>query len=96
VTLTGLSELEAFKRKHPESRKALDSWRKVIEASSFNTFTELKAAFPSADYVKGFIVFDIRGNKYRLVAVVVFREGRCIIDQIMTHDDYMKWSGRIR
>ena len=96
MILTGLSEVRAFQRKHPDSRKALEAWKRVIETSSFKSFTELKAVFSSADYVKGYIVFDIRGNHFRLAAVVVFREDRCIVERVMTHDDYLKWSRSIQ
>jgi len=94
VILSGRQELDAFRKKHPDSRKALDQWQMAIEKGVFKDFVELKAAFPSVDYVKGspFTVFDIRGNNYRLAVVIVYRENRCIIERVMTHDDYVRWS----
>jgi mRNA interferase HigB len=97
VILTGKSELEAFKKKHPDARKALALWQEVIEKSDFKDFIELKATFPSVDYVKGspYTVFDIRGNNYRLAVVIVYRENRCIVEKVMTHDEYLRWSRKL-
>ena len=97
MILTGQQELDAFKRKHPDSRKALDPWRAAIEKGGFKDFVELKAAFPAVDYVKGspFTVFDIRGNNYRLAVVIVYRANRCIVEQVMTHDEYLRWSRKL-
>ena len=93
MILTGKSELEAFKKKHPDSRKALIWWQEVVETNDFKDFIELKATFPSVDYVKGsrYTVFDIRGNNYRLAVVIVYRENRCIVEKVMTHEDYLRW-----
>ena len=93
MILTGKSELEAFKKKHPDSRKALIWWQEVVETSDFKDFIELKATFPAVDYVKGsrYTVFDIRGNNYRLAVVIVYRVNRCIVEKVMTHDDYLRW-----
>jgi len=94
VILSGAQELDAFRKKHPGSRKALGQWQVAIEQGVFKDFIELKAAFPSVDYVKGspFTVFDIRGNHYRLAVLIVYRENRCIVERVMTHDEYIRWS----
>ncbi len=93
VILTGKSELAAFKKKHPEARKALAQWEEIIEKSDFKDFIELKAVFPSVDYVKGtpYTIFDIRGNKYRVAVLIVYRENRCLVEKVMTHEDYLRW-----
>ena len=93
VILTGQQELDAFKKKHPDSRKALDQWRVVIERGHFKDFIELKAVFPSVDYVRNspFTIFDIRGNNYRLAVIVRYRENRCIVEKVMTHEEYKRW-----
>jgi mRNA interferase HigB len=96
VILTGKSALEDFKRKYADARKALDQWQAVIERNGFRHFPELKAAFPSVDYVKNspYTVFDIRGNKYRLAVIVVYRDNRCIVEKVMTHQEYTHWCRR--
>ena len=93
MIFSGLQELDVFRRIHSSSRKAFDQWQIAIEVGVFKDFIELKAAFPSVDFVKGspFTVFDIRGNNYRVAVVIVYRESRCIVERVMTHDDYLRW-----
>jgi mRNA interferase HigB len=98
VILTGKSALDDFKKKHPGARKALAQWQAVIEKNVFRDFLALKAVFPSVDYVKKspYTVFDIRGNNYRLAVIVVYRENRCIVERVMTHEEYDRWCGRFK
>lgn len=59
-------------------------------AAQWSNLVELKAVFRSADYVPPFTVFDIRGNKYRLIAVVDFAEKIMVIRGFFTHREYDK------
>lgn len=62
----------------------MQSWRRPVAA--------LKALFGSADWVEGYVVFDIGGNKYRLVCDVVFRSQTVFIKHVFTHAEYDKWA----
>ena len=97
MILTGKSELDAFKRKHSDARKAIDQWQGVIERNDFKDFVELKNAFPSVDYLKGtpYTIFDIRGNNYRIAIIVVYQANRCIVEKVMTHEEYTRWLRRL-
>lgn len=80
-----------FCKKHPESRKALNRWAEIVENAEWKSHNDLKGDFLSADYVgNNRYVFNISGNKFRLVAVVVFFDGRAIIRFIGTHSEYDK------
>ena len=77
--------LKDFARKHPDSADALMRWAEYVEK------TELKQAFPSADYVgNDRYVFNISGNKFRLVTIVVFFQGFLHIRFVGTHAEYDK------
>lgn len=68
--------LNDFVQTHAQSAKPLNRWLSKVEAVVWNNHTELKQMFPSADYVKnGRYVFNIAGNNYRIVAVVIFIGG---------------------
>lgn len=83
--------LEDFAKKHADSKTALNRWTQTIEEADWKTHTELKRLFPSADYVgNSRYVFNIRGNTYRLVVVIVFIAGVVTIRFIGTHADYDK------
>ena len=98
MILTGKSALDDFKKKHPDARKALSQWQAVIEKNSFKDFMALRAVFPSVDYVKNspYTIFDVRGNRYRVAVIVVYRENRCIVEKVMTHEEYNRWGRTLK
>ena len=59
--------LRQFWEKYPDSETALIRWFKLMNSANFQTFDELRSVFPSADLVSDLIVFNIVGNKYRLL-----------------------------
>jgi len=80
--------LRAFWQKHPDSRNALQRWFKVMSRSTFSSFSELRSTFPSADKVDDWVVFNIGGNKFRLVASIHFNRGKVYIRHVLTHREY--------
>jgi len=78
------------KEKHPEGSSALDGWYRIIKKNTFNNFAELKAVFGSVDKAGDFYVFDIGGNKLRLIANIHFRRQKVYIRYILTHKEYDK------
>ena len=77
-----------FWGKHPDSQTALMRWFKIVQKSEFKSFAELRQAFPSANQHDRWIIFDIGGNKYRLIASVHFNRGKVYIRHILTHAEY--------
>ena len=85
----GKIKIERFISKHAITKNALENWVNVVESSEWKNHAELKQTFPSADYVgDARYVFNIKGNKYRIVAVVVFVAGTFTIRFIGTHEEY--------
>ena len=83
--------LNDFVQTHAQSAKPLNRWLSQVEAAVWNNHTELKQMFPSADYVNnGRYVFNIAGNNYRIVAVVIFIGGVMNIRFVGTHSEYDK------
>ncbi|GJQ61507.1 MAG: hypothetical protein SCALA702_05600 [Melioribacteraceae bacterium] len=79
-----------FSKNHPDSVEPLDRWYRIVKQSNFNSFAELRKTFPKADQVGRFTVFDIGGNKYRLIAFIVYPVKRIYIRHILTHPEYDK------
>jgi len=77
---------------HPHATVPLKVWRRCIEANAFEHFADLKAVFGSVDRVGGLYVFDIGGNKFRLVAAVHFDRQILYIRHVFTHAEYDRWS----
>ena len=89
MKISGLGKIDDFCKIHSQAKKPLFSWKKIIEATSYKNIQELKTSFNSVDYIgNDQHCFDISGNKFRLIAIVVFIENKLIIDQIMTHAEY--------
>jgi mRNA interferase HigB len=84
--------LRQFWEKYPDSESALVRWYKIVERTDFESFDELRATFPSADQVEDWIVFNIGGNKYRLIASIHFNRGKIYVRRILTHEQYSKGS----
>ena len=78
------------KERYKESASALDAWYRIAKASTFENFAQLKATFPSVDKVGDQYVFDVGGNKLRIIAKVEFRQGKIFIRQVLTHAEYSK------
>lgn len=84
------SAIRAFSADHPQSEAPLQGWRRVIEKNRFAHWAELKATFNTVDKVGEWAVFDIGGNKYRLIAYIRFEKQIVYIKAILTHRDYDK------
>jgi mRNA interferase HigB len=79
-----------FAKKHPACATALESWYRIVKHTNFNTFTGLRQTFPSADQVGKLTVFNIGGNKVRLIAAIHYNSHRIYIRSILTHTEYDK------
>jgi mRNA interferase HigB len=82
--------LREFAELHPAANQPLQEWRRIIEKNDFEHFAALKQTFRSADRVGELVVFNIGGNKYRLVAYVQFAKQIVYIKAVMTHAEYDK------
>ena len=80
--------LVEFWTRHPDSREALARWHKIVEKSSYQSFAELRLTFPSADIVGQYTVFNIGGNKVRLIASIHYDRGRVYVRHVLTHEEY--------
>src|SRR5256714_9957044 len=65
--------LNEFADKHPDVRSSLAHWYAIMKKARFLNFVQLRETFPQADHVGKFTVFNIGGNKVRLVAAVHYR-----------------------
>lgn len=79
-----------FSATHRDARGALQAWRKTMENADFASFAELRKVFGAVDKVGGLHVFNIAGNKYRLIAFLHFDKQLCYIKHVLTHTEYDK------
>jgi mRNA interferase HigB len=77
-----------FWEQHPDSESALVRWSQIMQRHDFTSFASLRATFPTADKVGDFIVFNIGGNKYRLITAIHFNRRKVYIRHVLTHPEY--------
>ena len=82
--------LKTFWQKYPDSQTALTRWFKIVRQTDFKNFADLRTTFPSADLVDNLVVFNIGGNKYRLIASIHFNRSKIYIRHVLTHKEYDK------
>ena len=80
--------LQQFWEEHTDAENALRRWYKIVEQTDFPNLIALRQTFPSADNVGDLIVFNIGGNKYRLVTSIHFNRGKVYIRHVLTHEEY--------
>jgi mRNA interferase HigB len=83
--------IDRFVGKHAAARVPFAEWIRKVEAAQWSKLVDVKSTFNSADYVKGLIVFNGAGNKYRVLAEVVYEEKIVRIAKVGTHADYDGW-----
>ncbi|WP_204106354.1 MULTISPECIES: type II toxin-antitoxin system HigB family toxin [Spirulina sp. CCY15215] len=82
--------LNEFAEIHPETQPSLIQWYKIVKQNNFASLEELRTFFPSADRVGKLTVFNIGGNKARLIAAIHYNRKKVYIRAILTHAEYDK------
>lgn len=92
MKLIGRHILVQFKRKHADIRSQVDAWEAEVEEAEWATFHDLRRRYASASSVPGGkVVFNLKGNKYRLRARINYQYGIVSVDHAGTHEEYLKW-----
>jgi mRNA interferase HigB len=83
--------LRDFANKHPTADVPMRVWEAMMRSNKYKNPHEVKADFPSVDFIgSGKTVFDIGGNKYRIVAKMLYKAGMVLIRHVLTHKEYDK------
>lgn len=83
--------LRAFWEKHPDSEQQLKSWFQEISNGEWNSPNEIKIEYPSASILSNNrVVFNIKGNKYRLIVRINYDYKMAWIRFVGTHAAYDK------
>ncbi len=85
--------LEELKANHADARGALDAWRAEVEQAAWSTPQDIKDRHATASFLGGNrVIFNIKGNSYRLIVKVRFQNGIVMIEWGGTHAEYDKKS----
>lgn len=95
MKVIGIEKLEKFSKKHANAKPALDAWREEARAANWTSFHDIKKRYGSADHIsEQRVIFNIKGNDYRLVVRVRYRNGIVVIEWVGTHAEYDKQNFR--
>lgn len=91
MRIIAISHLKAFWERYPDSEHPLRAWVDEASKATWASPEAIKAQFGSASILKGRrVVFNIKGNDYRLVVAIAYRYGAVYIKYVGTHREYDK------
>ena len=92
MKVLGLSILEEYGESHADVRSALGAWLDDVEEAEWKTPADIKRRYASASFLaNNVVVFNIKGNSFRIVVSIAYRAGIVRIKRVGTHAEYSKW-----
>jgi mRNA interferase HigB len=89
MRVIAISTLRTFWEKHPDAKRPLQAWYAEASRSDWSSPLDIKAAHRNASFIADRrVVFNIKGNDYRLVVAVHYDKRRMFIRFVGTHRDY--------
>lgn len=88
MNVISFKRLRDFASSHKDAAVPLRAWYTVVRRAGWQNLAELKKVYPAADLVGRHTVFNIKGNKYRLIARIVYRSQTVFIIAVLTHEEY--------
>jgi mRNA interferase HigB len=89
--VVSIKPLREFWTKHTDAEQHLKAWFREAEIANWASFHEIKTRYRSADVIPGNrVVFNIKGNNYRLIVKIHYNTGRLYIRFVGTHAEYNK------
>ena len=73
---------------HKDAEKTLKVWHSICSKTQFSNFTELRQTFRTVDKVGKFTVFNIGGNKFRIITVIHYNRKKIYVRRVLTHEQY--------
>ena len=92
MILANKERLDSFKSKHPAYAGAIDGWKQTVEAADWSNPQDVKDTFGGrVDFVKKQTVFDVHGNKVRIVTKIVYQAVKIVnVTHVLDHAEYDK------
>lgn len=83
--------LRQFWEKHPDARQALQAWYVDVKHAHWKSPSDIKNVYQSASFLSNNrVVFNIKGNTYRVIVIVLYKHGKVYIRFVGTHKDYSR------
>lgn len=90
MRLHGVQLLQDFAGSHPSARTWIQAWTAEVEKANWPTPQDIKDRYRTVSFVGKLVIFNVKGNDYRMATVVAYRMGIVVVKWIGTHDEYMQ------
>ncbi len=91
MRVVGREKLHQFCTEHADCRKWISVWLADVGGSQWRTPQDIKSRYASASMLeRNTVIFNVRGNEYRLVTCVAYQTGVVVVEWIGTHAEYTK------
>jgi mRNA interferase HigB len=92
MKMLGKGVLDEFKKKHTDAISQVDSWEQEVEVAEWKTPLDIKQRYVSASILEdNNVIFNIKGNKYRILTKVNYKNRIVLVKRAGTHEEYNKW-----
>jgi mRNA interferase HigB len=89
MKITGRGVLAAFTQEHADARRWIENWLADVEQTTWRNPQDIKNRYASASFLAGNrVIFNVKGNDYRLEVIVAFKTGVVVVDWAGTHAEY--------
>jgi mRNA interferase HigB len=96
VVIVTRKHLSEAMERYPDAANEIEAWVSIVEGVRWHNFNEVRGMFKDADTVDGYVIFDIRRNRYRLITVVHYAKtkkemqtrGHVYVRSFLTHKEY--------
>jgi mRNA interferase HigB len=88
MDIIGHTKLQEFSSRHPPAKSPLQQWYQAVQSVTWEQFADVRKTYPSVDRVGRCYVFNIGGNKYRLIVTIDFAASRVYVREALTHAEY--------
>ncbi len=88
MNVISYKRIRQFSSIHRDAEVSLRAWFTTARKANWQNLAEVRRVYPSADLVGRYTVFNIKGNKYRLIARILYRSQTVFIVGVMTHEEY--------
>lgn len=87
--IVSIQALRLFWKKYPDAERPLRAWYALAEKANWSSPSEVKATLGNVSFVgNNRVIFNIKGNDYRLIVIVEYQKGRSFIRFVGTHAEY--------
>ncbi len=92
--IISFKKLREFFAIHPEAEGSMKAWHSIVEKAEFYKPRHVREQFNSVSFVEDSTIFNVGGNKYRIITVIRYDAQKVYVRHVYTHVEYDKWCRR--